>query len=211
MAQKEGCVSRRLLLGIVLLAAAALAAALARDVWLVQDTLRDADARADVASVSARSYDAAHSVPFDPAGSLLGVDDDVAYRALVLRALQLAREGAATPTQARKRAPVESALQRIETAADDPRRAAEAAVILGVLVGTDPEDPARRVETPTEKAAKHFRTAIRLDPSNVDAKRNLELVLQQERTQNQRGRSTRGGGDIPGGGGAGLAPPGGGY
>ena len=200
----------RLVLGLVLLATAAFAALLARDVWRQHDALRDGDARAEAAQVAAQSYDAPHSVPFDPAARLLGVEDDIAYRGLVAEAIALAGKPAATPAQARARAPVVSALQRIQSRANG-RRAAEAAVILGVLVNSEPEDPARRVETPSEKAARHFRAAIAVDPANIDAKRNLELVLQQERTQNQRGRSTRGGGDIPGGGGAGLAPPGGGY
>jgi hypothetical protein len=202
---------RKLVLGLVLLAAAAFAAVLARDVWRQHDALRDGDARAEAGQVAALSYDASHAVPFDPAAWLLGVEDDIAYRELVAEAIELAGDPAGTPAQARARAPVVSALQRIQQRRANGRRAAEAAVILGVLVNSEPEDPARRVETPSEKAARHFRAAIAVDPASIDAKRNLELVLQQERTQNQRGRSTRGGGDIPGGGGAGLAPPGGGY
>ena len=201
----------RLAAGTACLLIAALAAALARDVWHADKALRDGDARAEATAVAPQTWEAAQSLPFGLAEQVLGIDDDLAYRDLVTQASALARRPARSPEQARARAPIEARLRLVEEGDPDPRRAAQAALLLGVLVYSDPEDPLRRVQTPSEKAVGHFRTAVQLEPDNDEAKRNLELMLQQERTQTPRGQSARGGGEQPAGGAAGLAPAGRGY
>jgi hypothetical protein len=200
----------RLILGTACLLLAVFTALLARDVWHAQKALHDGDARVE-AGAGTGTWAAAPLLPFDAAEKVLGIQDDIAYRTLVVRAIGLARKPARSPEQARARAPVETALRRLEQDESDAKRAAQAAVVLGVLVYSDPEDPRKRVETPAQKAVGHFATAARLDPANDDAKRLLELVLQQERTQSPRGQAASGGGNRPGKGAAGLAPPGGGY
>jgi hypothetical protein len=197
--------------GVGCVVLAALAALLARDVWRIDKALRDGDVRAAATSADPRLWEAAETLPLGLAERLLASGDDVDNRVLVARATRLAQEEAQTPLQARRRTPVEAALGRVEQGDPEPRRASQAALLLGVLVFTDPEDPSRRTETPTDKAAARFRSAVLLDPGNDVAKRNLELMLQQDRSQNRRGPSGRGGGNRPGVGGAGLAPPGGGY
>ncbi len=202
---------RRAGVGIACLGLAVLAALLARDVWHVEKALRDGDARAATAPVDRRSWEAAQTLPFGVAEHLLASEDDVAFRALLARATRLARNVEPGPDAARGRAPVEAALARIEKGDQDTSRAAQAALLLGVLVFSDPEDPYNRVETPSEKAGARFRAALILDPALDEAKRNLELMLQEEREQKQEGPQSRAGGNRGGQGGAGLAPAGGGY
>ena len=201
----------RILVGLVCVALAALAALLARDVWRVDKAIRDGDARVGASPESARSWEAEQTLPWDVAERLLSSRDDVEFRGIMIHATRLAREPAETPTEVRRRTPSEAALGRIEQGDPDPARASQAAHLLGILQFTDPEDPYRRIESPTQKATARFRSAILLDPLNADAKRNLELMLQQDRAQNRRGPSSSGGGNRPGAGNAGLAPPGGGY
>jgi hypothetical protein len=199
----------RLAAGLVCFALAAVAVLLARDAWNWRKALRDGDARAETVATGARSWRADETLPFGVARRLLRIDDDLAYRSLMTRAIRLAAEPANSPEEARARAPVETELARMEGSAD-LWRASRAAAVLGVLLITDPEDRTS-AESPADKALERFQRAVRLDPGNNEAKRNLELVLQQARTENPRGRSQAGGGDEAGAGQAGLAPPGKGY
>ena len=199
----------RLAAGLVCFALAAVAVLLARDAWHWRKALRDGDARAETVPTGARAWRADETFPFGVARRLLAIDDDLEYRALMTKAIRLAAEHANSPEEARVRAPVETELARMESSAD-LWRASRAAAVLGVLLYTDPEDRTS-AESPADKALERFQLAVRLDPHNDDAKRNLELVLQQARTQNPRGRSQAGGGNEAGAGQAGLAPPGKGY
>jgi hypothetical protein len=199
----------RLAAALVCFALAAVAVLLARDAWHWRKALRDGDARAETVATGARSWRADETLPFGVARRLLGIDDDLAYRALITRAIKLAGEPADSPEDARARAPVETALARLESS-PDRWRASRAAAALGILLYTDPEDRTS-AESPADKALERFQLAVRLDPRNDEAKQNLELLLQQARTENPRGRSQAGGGNEAGAGQAGLAPPGSGY
>jgi hypothetical protein len=203
--------TRLLVAGIACLALALAAALLARDVWHAEKALRDGDARAEATAVDHDVWTAAETMPFDITAEILGIEDDLAYRELITRAVKLARKPARSPEEARARTPTQAALRSLVQDDRHPRRAAQASHLLGLLVYSDPEDPVERVETPAQKAIGHFETAVLLDPGNDDAKRNLELMLQQERSESPRGQSARAGGEQPGRGGAGLAPPGHGY
>ena len=86
--------------------------------------------------------------------------------------------------------------------------ASAAANLLGVLFFTDPDDPEN---SPAERAVGAFQDATLADPANASAKANLELILRQLSTSQLKGRSSPGGGDKGGRGGAGLAPGGKGY
>lgn len=119
-------------------------------------------------------------LPGDPVGDALGVDDDLRYRA----ALRTFTTALLTPRgfdngerRARVRSAAEALLAEVATTAT-PARAAQAQTLLGVLVASG-----GRVggETAPERARDAFETAIRIDPENVDAKYNLELVLRRER------------------------------
>ncbi len=200
---------RGLPLGLALLAAAALLLVLADDVrrWPVAVTGGDVQVR-----VAARRVDpwrAPDRLPFHPAERLLGVEDDLEYRRAA-RLFVLARRygssvvsGSVTPVQEAQRR-----LLALEGRDGDLSRRSVAANLRGVLTHDTAEYGASGY---AERSLRRFRDAVRIDPSNEQAKFNLELML--ARTDVPR--------DPPAGGGrqrgvteaegAGSTPPGRGY
>lgn len=197
---------RRLVLAGLCLVAAALALALARDAWLWDKAIRDADERAHIAPLGPSSWTASAFLPGDPARLLLGIDDDLAFRRLYAHAATLAATPA--PSGRSPRPVVETALGQLSRTEKDPRIASAAANMLGVLFFTDPDDPD---SSPADRAVGSFQDAVLLDPQNASAKGNLELVLRQLSTDEIKGRTSPGGGNKGGKGGAGLAPGGKGW
>jgi len=198
-------VKLKLVLAAVCLVVAALALALARDVWLWEKAMRDADRRAQFARTGPASWEAATVLPGDPALRLLGIHDDLAYRRLYVRASAVAAESSSATTS--QRSLLEADLARVSRTTNAVAASA-AANLLGVLFFTDPDDPEN---SPAERAVGAFQDATLADPANASAKANLELILRQLSTSQLKGRSSPGGGDKGGRGGAGLAPGGKGY
>ena len=71
---------------------------------------------------------------------MLGVEDDLEYRATTMRGLAFAAKEV-DPKTLKERAVVETALQRIAADTSDPERASLSADLLGVLRYTDPPAP----------------------------------------------------------------------
>jgi xanthine/CO dehydrogenase XdhC/CoxF family maturation factor len=124
-------------------------------------------------------------LPGDPASALIGTGDTIAYR----RALQyfwFSRVGSNpdlrqdTPTL---RAIAQQKLQKLVASAPTARQRSAAANLLGVLVVTTPitGSDQEAIMQILRRAAGYFQTAIGIDPANVDAKENLELVLRVQR------------------------------
>jgi hypothetical protein len=197
---------KRLILAGLCLVVAALALALARDAWRWDKAIRDADERAHATRLGPSSWDAATLLPGDPARWLLGIDDDLAFRRLYASAAVLAVTPA--PSGRSPRPAVETALGQLSRTEKDLRIASAAANMLGVLFFTDPDDPEA---SPADRAVGSFQDAVLLDPQNASAKTNLELVLRQLSTDEIKGRTSPGGGNKGGKGGAGLAPGGKGW
>ena len=195
----------KLVLAALCLAVAAVALALARDVWLWEKAIRDADRRAQFARTVPASWEAATVLPGDPGRALLGIDDDLGYRRLYVRASAVAAESSSATTS--QRSLLEADLARVSRTTNAVAASA-AANLLGVLFFTDPDDPEN---SPAERAVGAFQDATLSDPANASAKANLELILRQLSTSQLKGRSSPGGGDKGGRGGAGLAPGGKGY
>jgi hypothetical protein len=166
-------------------ACAVLAVALAlfaRDAGRWPQVIRSGDvAAADPARRAGVSWTVDETLPFSPARAALGLGDDVAYRRAALgfrraytRDLELARTSDAG--QGRIRA--ETALAREIRGDSDRRRASTASNLLGVLALVDAATaPAGNV--PIDRSVFEFQDAVRLDPSNEQAKTNLELLYQQ--------------------------------
>lgn len=119
-------------------------------------------------------------LPGGAARTLLGIDDDLAFR----RALQLLWMSVAAPPADQDpepgalRAAAEIALA--EVARSDPNRGRRSQVtnLLGVLsVARDGEEPGDVRGNRLESAIVSFRTAVLLDDRNEPAKYNLELAL----------------------------------
>jgi len=137
-------------------------------------------------------------LPGDPAGKLIGTDTTVAYR----RALQYfwySRIGSNpevrqdTPTL---RATAQNKLQSLVKDGPSAKQRAAAANLLGVLVVTTPSigSDKEAITQILTRSAQYFQLAIAMDPTNIDAKQNLELVLRLQRPGKGRlGRDARSG------------------
>jgi hypothetical protein len=214
---------RRLAAAAVLLAAAVFLMLLARDAWHWQRAMADADTRASLGAVSPAAWNADVTLPHDLARRLLGLDDDIEYRVTATGGAELAGNEV-TPKTFKERAVIETALQRIGADTSDPQRASLAADLLGVLRYTDPPSPDQvesayegdqsgrtTQQTPEQKALEQFLLAVRLDPDNDNAQRNLELMLRQPAPPQHKSVPHAGGGDRAGRKGSGAQDPGHGY
>ena len=215
---------RRLVAATAMLVVAILLVLLARDVWHWQRAVQDADARAAVAPVSPNAWQAHATLPAGLTRGLLGIDDDLTFRATTMRAIRAASHFATTDSQ-KQRAIVETSLARIARNDSDKTRASRAADYLGVLLYTDPPSPDQAPNayrdptqegpsnqlTPEQKAMQQFQIAVRLDPNNDNAQRNLERMLRQPQPPPHQGVPQPGGGERFGHKGSGARPPGNGY
>ena len=196
------------------LACLALAAGLgllAADVVRWRDALPAGDIRYQVSPEDADLWQSSTIVPLGVAKGVLGVDDDVAFRRAV-RALRLSRLEDATvsdPDLALRRNEAQARLEAIASADGDPSRRSRAANLLGAL------GLARLVSETQERTAllqatiASLQLAIALDPSNDEAKFNLELAYQRGRgiqlTEGAGGPNPSPGGSGAKGAGAGEA------
>lgn len=215
---------RRLAAAAALLAAATFLVLFARDVWRWDRAVRDADTRAAVAPVSPSAWQAHTTLPSALTRRLLGINDDLVFRRTMMRAIQANSHFQTTATQ-KQRAIVETALARIARDDPDKARASRAADYLGVLLYTDPPSPDQAANayqdpsqsgpsnqlTPEQKAMLQFLSAVRLDPNNDNAQRNLERMLHQPLPPPHQGSPRAGGGERFGHKGSGARPPGRGY
>jgi hypothetical protein len=154
-------------------------------------------------------------LPLRLGDDLLKVDDDLALRrALVLfrGEHESADENRSASEHIQLQSLLEQALVDVEDGAEDPRRRSQAANLLGVLYFDMAQSAGPGGDVFLDRTLAALRRAVILDPANVDAKMNLELLLtlmsEQEEARSPRfGRGT----SLPGGGQVGLRPPGEGY
>jgi hypothetical protein len=121
---------------------------------------------------------------------LLGVRDDVAFR----RALAFYRAALPNPNEQQqfeydrelpaKRIRAQRALTAVSVDDPDPRVRSRAMNMMAILLkgSPTPTDPAQK-RTQILEVIGLFRSAIKLDPANDDAKLNLELVLRDPQTE----------------------------
>jgi hypothetical protein len=199
------------LVGALLLVVAIVLGLAAHDAWAWRSQLRDGDRRLE-RDPKAASWRADTWLPDDPVRSLAGLDDGLQVRRAV-RFFQIAQHTGngfdAGATRSRVRADAEVALS--DAADHGPAASAsQASNLLGVLVirggqvvgGVTADDRARSA----------FEAAIRRDPSNTEAKYNLELLLRRTTAQATRQGQGNGTGSLGRGRrGAGAGTPGRGY
>lgn len=210
-------IRRRVLPVALALAALVLAAGLAAlgdDARRFGDAIRGDDLRFQLGPGPGGMWDASESFPFGAARRILAVDDDLAFRRAI-RLLRLSNPRASFVggfEEVGLRSQAELALARVEQTDPDLRRSSRAAVLLGDLAFGDALGDSTQTSIFLQKGAAKFREAIRLDPTNEDAKFNLELLLRLVRSSARSRVETEGG--ARGGGtsaGAGLTLPGKGY
>jgi hypothetical protein len=153
---------------------------LAVDTWRWHDTFDSGDALSRVAPEN-DPWQPRQVIPFSAARRALGVDDDLAYRR-ALRAFRLARPEDSTvsdPSLALERSDAQARLATIVQSGHDPALRSTAANLVGVLEFARSVSEGQGQVTSLQAAVTSFREAIRLDPTNGDAKHNLELALQR--------------------------------
>jgi hypothetical protein len=210
----------RALLGLGAVVCLGLAVALgllALDVTRSRDAVASGDVAYRISPEKTGLWRASTLVPFDLAVSLLGTEDDVELRRAV-RSLRLARlddpsASVSDPQLALLRNDAQARLDAIVAGTKDPKQRSRAAGLLGVL------GLARLVSETQDRVAllsstvANLQLAIAQDPSNDDAKFNLELALQRSRgiqlTEGAGGQNPSPGGS--GSSGAGAGDPGTGY
>jgi hypothetical protein len=203
----------RVVIALVLLALAAFAALLAADMRAWQATLRAGDL-----TYSGSPADAAWTnpslLPGDPAGSILNLSGQLAYRkaSQSFVAVNAAGNGFDNGyTESRERGDLESTFESLARGADRARDA-ELENMLGILAFADSRQRGPSAPAPVERSVAGFRSAVQLDPSNEDAKFNLESLMRALVAHGSRGGGTSGsGGPARGHKGAGGGIPGRGY
>jgi hypothetical protein len=184
----------------------------------------DADARAAAGHISPAAWSIDGTLPAGLVRKTLGVDDDLAFRSAIEQALQQYGH-VPSEQEERQRSIVESALARISRSDDDAVRAASAADDLGVLMYFDPPTPSNAknpyrnpsaagpsgAETPSQRALAEFLLAVRLDPQNATAERNLETLLRESKKTKKQQTPRSGAGERFGAKGSGARLPGHGY
>lgn len=190
---------------------------LALDVTRGRDALAQGDVQYRITPERTGLWRASTLVPFDLAVGLIGTEDDVEMRRAV-RSVRLARLGdpsasVSDPELALLRNDAQARLDAIVAGDADATQKSRAAGLLGVL------GLARLISETQDRVAllsatvANLQLAIALDPSNDDAKHNLELALQRSRgiqlTEGAGGQNPSPGGS--GSSGAGAGDPGSGY
>jgi hypothetical protein len=146
---------------------------------------------------------------------VLGVDDDLAFREAV-RALRLSQRddpSDASPEAVLRRAKAQKLLEDVIADDSDAGRRSRAMSLLSVLLLSTPAADREERATIQRIALEHLKKAIEIDPTNDEAKYNLEVVLRRRAgVQNVQGGPT----PNPSGGqgrsrGAATGPPGEGY
>lgn len=207
---------RPAVVAVVLLVLAAALALFAHDVRAWQTTVKHDDLRFEADPAAARLWKPATLLPGDPAGLALSTRKTTEWRH-GLQSFYYTRLGFDPETNADSStldADTEKKLQKLTVTAATPAERSDAANLLGVLVITTASAAAIGnnegiVAQTLRQTVGYFQQAIALDPTNDDAKQNLELILRSSGPSN---RVIREGGAAFGyGGGHGSSPPGYGY
>jgi hypothetical protein len=196
----------RIAAGLLLLAAAVLVALLAVDVRRWHDAF-------GTVRTPAPSLEASPLLPFDPAGHLLGVAGELAYRRALrdFRALGARGGGLDNGRSAiDARGELEARLAELARGSD-PARASLAENLLGILAFADSKPQGPAAPAPVDRSIAAFAAAVRLDPGDDDAKFNLELLLRLLVARGERSGANGSTGPAAGRRGAGGGLPGRGY
>jgi hypothetical protein len=155
-------------------------ALLAVDVLLVPGDVGAEDARFEGAPLRQRdAWEDVGFLPEDASARLLDIEDDLEYRKTILLYARTdpRRVQITTPEQEALRGQVVVELTLRSRNEPDPERRSQLLNLHGALtMGRYSSDPRER-DANLISAIDSFRTAIRLDPDNDDAKINLEFAL----------------------------------
>ena len=203
----------RIAIAIALVGVGAILACLAWDVLSSRNAIRSGDRQFAVSAPGA-TWKANTVLPWDPARDLLGLGLPLRFRTTEqsFAAAKAAGQGFDNGlSETRTRGEVEAELAGLAQSRDRAI-ASRADNMLGILAFTDSTVSGPIAAAPIDQSVADFQAAIRLDPTNADAKFNLELLLRQLRAKGVRpGANNNAGGQANGHHGAGGGLPGRGY
>lgn len=167
-----------LVAGVFLLGLATVLVLFALDVRAWQGAMTQSDLRFRAQRSHIGLWRSPAVLPGDPVRALLGLDDALAYRRAV-QLFWLSTAGASTGGKAdlaATRVATETDLQHLMEKGATREERSNAANLLGVMTVEAPENSATQKEE-IATAVRYFSQAVVLDPTNYDAKLNLELLL----------------------------------
>jgi hypothetical protein len=174
-------VNRRLALGggaLALVAAAVALTVLAVDVLRWRGQLEEADMRYASGTGALGMWEPDNTWLPGASKRLLGIDDDVELRRALQRfRLSHIRRAPRSQQEVNLRSAVEADLARFGRGDADAAQKSLAAVLRGALSFEEARVSNEQPAVFLRRSLTAFREAIRLDPTNEDAKYNLELVL----------------------------------
>ena len=188
---------------------------LAADVARWREAMRAGDVRYGASTAETRLWQAESLLPFDPARSLLGIEDDIDLREAV-RSFRLARLDdpvISDPELAVKRNEAQARLEALVATAPDDATRSRAASLLGALGLARFVYETQEREALLSSTVSSLKLALDFDPTNAEPKYNLELAYQRGRGI-QLSEAAAGTNPSPGGQGskgAGAGEPGSGY
>jgi len=160
---------------------AAVLVALALDVLAWERSLEAQDVGFYALPVQSAFTPPASRLPGDLAERLLDGADDLAFRSALQRFARVRPRSAGAYSDLRQQLRTETQLQLSTLSLTDPDRArrSRAANMIGVVALDPNEAPsdAAQLASLIAGAVGTFRNAVEIDPSNADAKHNLELAL----------------------------------
>jgi hypothetical protein len=188
---------------------------LAADVVRWRDAMQAGDVRYGASTEQTRLWQAVPLLPFDPARSLLGIDDDIDLREAVrsLRVARLDDPVISDPELAVRRNEAQARLEALVATAPDDATRSRAASLLGALGLARFVYETQEREALLSSTVSNLKLALDFDPTNDEPKYNLELAYQRGRGI-QLSEASAGTNPSPGGQGsqgAGAGEPGTGY
>ena len=165
----------------VLLILAVLAALVARDAAAIRNGMKRDDLAFQAQPASTQLWDFGLTLPY--AAEAFGIKDDLIYR----RALQtFARDQSGVNSQApAARAEAQAVLSDAENSGQPPSRRSRLANLQGVVSYDEAlADPFNQSGV-IGQSLTHLERAVKIDPSNADAKYNLEFLIRLFNPENQ--------------------------
>jgi hypothetical protein len=199
----------RAALAAVLLAGAVALALLGEDARRWPGRVDEGDMRLAAGAAGPGLWEPRDALPLRLDASRLGLTDDLRYRE-ALRLVRLTRMGLDTLDAGdirRRQSRAENALAYVQDRDPDRGRRSGAATMRGVLLYEDALSTGSRSTELLDRSIAALRRAVELDPSNADAKLNLEQLYNLQPPKQQKDRA--GGGGSTGG--ASFSAPGQGY
>jgi TPR repeat len=169
----------RVVVAALALLVGTLCALFATDVLRWRDRMAWGDTRFEAGSTESGLWSLPQPFLLDTSRSVLALGDDRTYR-MAVREFVLGRpreEHFSDAEQISQRGRAQEELAALVEGGQDAKRRAAAANLIGVLGFANAAIDPQQASTYLSAAITSFRQAIELDPSNADAKYNLELAL----------------------------------